>query len=512
MNARETCHALQAQLDAARDLLAAGERSKALEAIDAALEIDQNFLGAQLLRNQIQIAPVATPSTSGPARGAASLHAAATRSTDGPTPPPGPAEPARPTRTVAPTEPLESRRPNDNSSWSTSGALAEGFAQFEQRAKRRRAERRLETLRAAIAARREREAKLAIEELNELDPDLPDLRELMVQVDDLRRSSLRPRVGRWLVVATACFAVTFATLSFERARSLGKRTNTESAPSTSSSTEAKQVNAPRDPSSLAMLDASPTVPVVPSVATSGWSVLEAERRENATLSRSAIRPDPPAQVDVVTGERPNASPVQGRQDRSFELNAANAGRPTILDNRPTGSAAAVAEPSAVAASAAAPEAKGAGVLTPVSPPAAVPAIAVPDSAVAVRDSAVPIPGGAVSAAASPVPSDDERVKSVLQRYRSAFERLDAHSAAAVWPAVNENALARAFDGLHSQALTFDVCYVRLEDDMAAATCRGSARYIPKIGSREPRIEPRVWRFTLRKSGSDWMIENARAEQ
>jgi len=511
MNARETWHALQAQLDAARELLAAGERSKALEAIDAALEIDQNFLGAQLLRKQIQIAPVTTPSTSVPARGAASVHAAATRLT-GPTPPPGPAEPARPTRTVASTGPLESRRPNDNSSWATPGALAEGYAQLEQRAKRRRAERRLETLRAAIAARREREAKLAIEELNELDPDLPDLPELMVQVDDLRRSTLRPRVGRWLVVATACFAVTFATLSFERARVLGKRTNTESARSTSSSTEARRVTAPPDPSSLAMPDASPSVPVVPSVATSGWSLLEAERRENATLSRSTIRPEPPAQVDLVAGERPNSSPVQGRQARSFESNAANAGRPTILDNRPAGSTAAVAEPSAVAASAAAPEAKGAAVPTPVSPPAALPTVAVSDSPVAVRDSGVPIPGRAVSPAASPVPGDDERVKSVLQRYRSAFERLDAHSAAAVWPAVNENALARAFDGLHSQALTFDVCWVRLEDDMAAATCRGSARYIPKIGSREPRIEPRVWRFTLRKSGSDWKIENARAEQ
>jgi hypothetical protein len=143
---------------------------------------------------------------------------------------------------------------------------------------------------------------------------------------------------------------------------------------------------------------------------------------------------------------------------------------------------------------------------------AVPAVALPDSTVAARDSAVTVAGSAGSAAGSVVPGDEAGVQSVLQRYRSAFERLDAHSAAAVWPAVNENALARAFEGLHSQALTFDVCWVRLDDDVAAATCRGSARYIPKVGSREPRIEPRVWRFTLRKSGSDWRIENARAEQ
>jgi hypothetical protein len=34
--------------------------------------------------------------------------------------------------------------------------------------------------------------------------------------------------------------------------------------------------------------------------------------------------------------------------------------------------------------------------------------------------------------------------------------------------------------------------------------------VTKIGSREPRIEPLVWNFTLRKLGSDWTIENARA--
>ena len=56
--------------------------------------------------------------------------------------------------------------------------------------------------------------------------------------------------------------------------------------------------------------------------------------------------------------------------------------------------------------------------------------------------------------------DDELIKQTLQRYRSAYEGLDAQSAHAVWPAVNEVALARAFDGLESQSLTFDACDVR----------------------------------------------------
>jgi hypothetical protein len=108
--------------------------------------------------------------------------------------------------------------------------------------------------------------------------------------------------------------------------------------------------------------------------------------------------------------------------------------------------------------------------------------------------------------------DSALVHKALQRYRLAYEDLDAQSAQAVWPAVNQTALARAFDGLESQTLTFDACDVRISGETAAATCQGSARYVPKIGSREPRVEPRVWNFTLRKNGNDWKIDSARAER
>ena len=102
------------------------------------------------------------------------------------------------------------------------------------------------------------------------------------------------------------------------------------------------------------------------------------------------------------------------------------------------------------------------------------------------------------------------MRQVLQRYRTAYEGLDARSARAVWPAVNENALARAFDGLSAQTLNFDVCYITLNSPgEAGATCRGSASYIPKVGNREPHIEARTWTFTLRRTGPDWKIESAR---
>jgi hypothetical protein len=127
----------------------------------------------------------------------------------------------------------------------------------------------------------------------------------------------------------------------------------------------------------------------------------------------------------------------------------------------------------------------------------------------------------IAAAASPtaavLPSvtavnEQQLIEQALQRYRSAYEGLDAQSAHAVYPAVNEAALARAFDGLESQSLIFDGCNIQLLGGSATATCRGTARYVAKVGRREPRIEPRLWSFTLRKGAEDWTIEKARTER
>jgi hypothetical protein len=127
---------------------------------------------------------------------------------------------------------------------------------------------------------------------------------------------------------------------------------------------------------------------------------------------------------------------------------------------------------------------------------------------------------AVAAPVEPAPTaalptlddEDRQIRQVLERYRSAYERLDARSARQVWPAVNETALARAFEGLQSQSVTFDTCEVRIRGTAATAACSGTARYVPKVGSRFQRVEPRSWDFTLRKSGVEWKIDAARAER
>jgi hypothetical protein len=131
----------------------------------------------------------------------------------------------------------------------------------------------------------------------------------------------------------------------------------------------------------------------------------------------------------------------------------------------------------------------------------------------------PPPAAAITAAppvamTAPVraPSDREQVEEALQSYRRAYGRLNVQSAQAVYPSVNRVALARAFDSLESQLLTFDSCDIELREAFARAICHGTAHYTPKIGNRYPRAEALVWSFELRKHNDDWTIEYAKASR
>ena len=123
------------------------------------------------------------------------------------------------------------------------------------------------------------------------------------------------------------------------------------------------------------------------------------------------------------------------------------------------------------------------------------------------------PPSAAAGDVAPATADESaQVRAVLQRYQAGYERLDAGLVHAVWPGVNEAALARAFGGLESQALDFKACYIQLRGATADVLCTGSTRYVPKVGSRDPRVEQLAWNFKLRKKANDWEIETARAER
>jgi len=98
------------------------------------------------------------------------------------------------------------------------------------------------------------------------------------------------------------------------------------------------------------------------------------------------------------------------------------------------------------------------------------------------------------------------VRTVLNRYQRAFSDLDAAAAKTIWPSVDERGLSRAFGQLQRQQLIFDACNVEVIGQRAEASCGGRASYVPRVGSKTARVEVRRWAFTLRKTGSGWIIE------
>ena len=434
MDGRERWQALQAHLSGARQALNEGDLARTIAEVNAALAIDPEFAAARALSDRLTASEPPSAMSVGLPPGA---DASATLPTDYVTARAG----------VAAPRPLVS---------------AEGFARFEERARRRRIERRAAAARSAIAARKFQEATSAIDEIRDLDPNAPEIFALRDAADEVRRMRA-VRAAVWhrgpQVAAAAAFATILLAASWlENSNSL-------------LSYPMSIVTALVSTAQPAPLNATAAIVETPSVGTSGNS---ADDHPTTILVAS-----PPPVV--------RSSPVV-----LAELTAAVSPAPPP----PTGASA--TPPSASAA----PQPTG-GALPQPAPPAGSP---VPST---VPTTPTPEP---VAVAAESRPSDDTLVRRALQEYKSAYEALDARSAQAVWPAVNERALARAFEGLESQDLMFDACDVQVNGDAALATCRGTARYVPKVGSREPRTEPRVWTFMLRKRGADWKIDSARAER
>jgi len=105
-----------------------------------------------------------------------------------------------------------------------------------------------------------------------------------------------------------------------------------------------------------------------------------------------------------------------------------------------------------------------------------------------------------------VRNDTDDVRAVLDRYQTAFSHLDASTAKAIWPSVDEKALGRAFGQLERQEVVLQGCDVMVAGQRAAAACHGQSSYIPRVGNKAARVEARRWAFTLRKIGESWIIE------
>ena len=115
----------------------------------------------------------------------------------------------------------------------------------------------------------------------------------------------------------------------------------------------------------------------------------------------------------------------------------------------------------------------------VSPAPAAAAVANAISADSTSDVAVP------AAYTPPVSNsrqeESARIRSVLGRYETAYNHLDAKAAGSVWPGVDQAALGRAFDGLRSQKVSLGLCEITVIGNVGGASCAGKARWEPKIG-------------------------------
>ena len=102
-------------------------------------------------------------------------------------------------------------------------------------------------------------------------------------------------------------------------------------------------------------------------------------------------------------------------------------------------------------------------------------------------------------------AESASLASIVRSYERAYDRLDAAAAAALWPSVDERALARAFARLQTQDLEFDNCTFAVSDNEATAQCAGKLQYSRRIGDPSLKSERHVWTIEFVRMGESWHI-------
>ena len=357
---------------------------------------------------------------------------------------------------------------------------------------------------------------------------------------ELSTAATRPPLYRyrWLTMAAAALlllaavtAIRVALVNFFRpADGSGVYTSTPPEPATSAPAAA----------SVAAASSKP-VPTGDADHTAGAAGVTPPPDERATTGARRLSSDRP--VDTTAGRRENAparetqslkaSPVNQRSPATVSVAGAKdapakpAPAPALHATGPPRDAAPIAAPPP---SIATPPDRNAAAPLPIAaapPPAAntaarteVPSVPAPSTDTA----RTPPPTSGSEAAAPEIPlaaltergdaaaeaAAVEGINATLRRLQLAYEQRDARLAKAVWPTVNERALARAFEGLRSQSVTFDRCRMNVLSVSADVECRGVMNYVPRVGSQDQRTESRQWTFRVRKGDDQWLITNAAA--
>jgi hypothetical protein len=104
------------------------------------------------------------------------------------------------------------------------------------------------------------------------------------------------------------------------------------------------------------------------------------------------------------------------------------------------------------------------------------------------------------------PRAEDAIQKVLDTFRRAYSQLDAETVGAIWPSANTRTLSRAFEQLSEQRLEFDACSIETAGTTAQAYCTGRATFVPRVGNKTARVQPRQWTFSLKKVGNAWVLD------
>ena len=336
--------------------------------------------------------------------------------------------------------------------------------------------------------------------------------------------SMQPIAARWVAAPLAAFVVGATLVAW------GLRTIEPAAPSIAevttpaqaSETPSAAIDVAEPTTSLAAIVTLPEPVPAPSVHVPALEpdhavappVEVVPPRVGAVAATVTAQNVPPAETPATREPVRAAAPAPVREAVPAPLRA---GASTLVR-----SAAPVPLPPA--ARAALPRSAPAPLLPPGPAPAAFDARAVLPSAIAEAPPIAPPPAkpeemAAVElprpAAATPSSSttavvEERAVLETLEHYADAFAGMDVQATAAIWPSVDRRALTRAFATLKSQGLTFNSCNIDVNAMSATAHCRGTVKFVRKIGNPTPLTAPQEWRFVMRKLGAAWMIDEVTA--
>ncbi len=372
---------------------------------------------------------------------------------------------------------------NDGSSkrFVPSGVDAQSWIGFEHRIQERRFKALVETINTAIAQRDGVAARVALEEARELRPGTSEIEALTARVALVPTETPTASSSRyfWYRGASAV-----AMLGVGVGLIIGIEGIRSDAPATAVGIVASAPFAavPRPTPEAVAPEAGPAVAldsVAPDAAASSSTGVTGRPPVGASSATFESRREEPNRETFRASTEPAIPASREIPDDNVAAGARSQGRP--------GHAEVTSAASSIAANV---------MPQPISITASTPApVATPSATV----TAPPLPPG----------SDTLRVGQVLQQFARAYGALDSTAAQAVWPTVDERALARAFASLESQNVSFDACDIDIKGALANASCRGIASYVGKVG-RQPRTEPRQWNFELRFAGGVWKIERAEA--